>query len=62
MILLEPETANEMIIVAVQGWILSQPARVAVFLLVFPLSASSKVYEIEAFLGRLVANSLADDN
>lgn len=33
-----------------------------VFLLVFPLSASSKVYEIEAFLGRLVANSLADHN
>lgn len=62
MILLGPETANEMILIAVRGGILSLPVRVAVFLLVFPLSASSKVYEIEAFLGRLVANSLADHN
>lgn len=38
------------------------PEQVEQCLPLFPLSASSKVYEIEAFLGRLDANSLADRN
>lgn len=38
------------------------PEQVEQCLPLFPLSASSKVYEIEAFLGRLDANSLADHN
>lgn len=38
------------------------PEQVEERLPLFRLSASSKVYEIVAFLGRLDANSLADHN
>lgn len=38
------------------------PERVEMCLPLLPLFASSKVYEIEAHLGRLDANSLADHN